>query len=114
MAMKLSAAILAVTAGLATPALAHDYSYANRPQVAFPPGRGSIVHVSPFPMGSRAAAVWASDACWRDCSNRTAWRFERCSGVVGADACRVAMDADDRACLRQCRSRGGPYLNITD
>ncbi len=113
MAMKLLAAILAVTVSLTAPALAQDYSYANRPQVVFP-GRGSIVHVSPFPMGSRSAAVWASDACWRDCGNRTAWQFERCIGVHGADACRAAMDADDRACLRQCRSRGGPYLNITD
>ena len=112
--MKLMAAILALTAGFAATAAANDYTYANRPQVAFAPGRGGIVHVSPFPMSSRAAAVWASDACWRDCSNQATWRFERCVGVTGADACRAAMDADDRACLRACRSRGGPYLNITD
>ena len=30
------------------------------------------------------------------------------------EACRAALDADDRACLRSCRTRGGPYLNITD
>jgi hypothetical protein len=112
--MKLLAAVLGLTASFAATAVAHDYSYANRPQVIFPPGRGSIVHVSPFPMSSRALAEWKSDACWRDCSSQAAWRFERCIGVYGADACRAAMDADDRACLRACRSRGGPYLNITD
>ena len=112
--MKRMAAALALAAGLAAPALAHDYSYANRPQVIFPPGRGSVVHVSPFPMSSRALAVWESDACWRACSSAAAWRFQRCFGLYGPEVCRAAMDADDRACLRSCRTRGGPYLNITD
>jgi hypothetical protein len=96
---------------LAAPTMAGEYSYAHRPQIAFP---GGAVHVSPFPAGKRAAAVWASDACWRDCTSAAAWRFQACFGIQGPDACRVIMDADDRACLRQCRVRGGPYINITD
>ena len=112
--MKRPAAVLLIAAGFAAPAVAGDYSYANRPQVAFPGPRGGMVHVSPFPMSSRSAAIWASHACWRDCVSAAAWRFERCIGQSGAEACRAAMAADDRACLRTCRTRGGPYLNITD
>ena len=112
--MKPPVVVPLLLALLAAPAQAGDYSYANRPQVVFPSPRGDRVHVSPFPMSSRAAAVWASDTCWRDCTNAAAWRFARCIADHAADACRTAMDADDRACLRACRSRGGPYLNITD
>ena len=112
--MKTLAAWLSMTAALAAPALAGDYAYANRPQVTFPGPRGGIVHVSPFPMSSRAAAVWASDSCWRDCTSAAGWRFGRCLGVENARSCRTALDAADRACQRTCRTRGAPYLNITD
>ncbi len=103
-----------ILAGYAAPAAARDHSYANRPQVVFPGPRRGAVHVSPFPMSSRSAAVWQSDECWRPCAANTAWRFAKCIRAAGADACRATMDADDRACLRACRVRGGPYLNITD
>src|SRR5262245_29397664 len=110
--MRALAALALLVAGLVAPAAAHDYSYANRPQVIFPAPRGGSVHVSPFPMSKRALAVWKSDACWRDCTSDAAWRFERCFGPFGPEVCRAGMDADDRACLRACRLRGGPYLNI--
>ena len=109
---RIAAALLLL--GVALPAAATDYSYANRPQVLFPGPRGDRAHVSPFPMSRRAAAIWASDLCWRDCTSASAWRFSRCILDFGADPCRAAMDADDRACLRACRLRGGPYVNITD
>ena len=112
--MRALLALLLLTAGLAVPAVAGDYSHANRRPVTFPGPRGGIVHVSPFPMSSRSAAICTWDACWRDCVSAAAWRIERCIRISGAEACRAAMDADDRACLRVCRSRGGPYLNITD
>jgi hypothetical protein len=105
------ATALPLLVALAAPAAGGEYSYAHRPQVVFP---GGTVHVSPFPMGKRAAAVWASDACWRDCASAAAWRFQTCFGIKEREACRVIMDADDRACLRHCRIRGGPYVNITD
>jgi hypothetical protein len=105
------AAAWCLLALLAAPAAAGEYSYAHRPLVEFP---GGSVHVSPFPTGKRAAAVWASDTCWRDCTSAAAWRFQTCFGIQGPDACRVIMDADDRACLRHCRIRGGPYVNLTD
>ena len=113
-AMKAPFSLLLVILAITAPAKAGDYSYASRPQVVFPGPRGGFVHVSPFPMSNRSAAVWASDACWRDRTSTAAFRFERCIGVYGADACPSVMDADDRACLRSCRTRGGPYLNFTE
>jgi hypothetical protein len=108
------AGVLATAADISPAIAGEDYSYANRPPVVFPGPKGGVAHVSPFPMSKRSAAVWASDACWRDCTSQAAWRFQTCFGMQGADACRVQLDADDRACLRQCRTRGGPVLNITD
>src|SRR5262245_40326073 len=110
----LAAGLLPTVAGLPPAMAGDDYSYANRPPVVFPGPKGGVAHISPFPMSKRSAAVWVSDACWRDCTSQAAWRFQTCFGAQGADACRVQLDADDRACLRQCRTRGGPALNITD
>jgi hypothetical protein len=112
--MKALTAALLIVAGIAGPAAAGGYSLANRPSVAFPAPYGGAVHVSPYPMSKRAASVWASDSCWRDCTGQAAWRFESCIGKLGPQACRSELDADDRACLRWCRTRGGPLLNITD
>lgn len=106
------AAVLLSLAGLSGVAHAgHEYSMDQRPVVVFPGGKK---HVSPYPMGKRAAAVWASDFCWKDCTGQSAWRFESCIRRAHPEVCRVHLDADDRICLRACRSRGGPLLNITD
>ena len=82
--------------------------------IVFPGPHGGIAHVSPFPAGKQAAAVWASDACWRDCSSDGAWRLANCLTTTSLDRCRPQLDAGDRACLRQCRVSGGPLLKITD
>jgi hypothetical protein len=107
--MKVLAALLVLIAGFVGPAAASDYTLENRPVLVFPRGK---VHVSPFPTSVRASTVWGSDACWRDCAGRCAWRLQVCGR--DAEPCRPALDACDRACLRECRTVGGPLLNITD
>ena len=112
--MRMLAALLFLVTGIAAPAAAGEYSFANRPQIEFPGPRGGSVHISPFPMGKRAQAIWASDSCWRDCGARCAWRYEACSSNLGHEVCLPHFDACERACLKACRTRGGPLLNITD
>jgi hypothetical protein len=109
--MKALAALVLLIAGLMAPAAAGDYSFANRMAVIFP---GGAVHVSPYPAGKRAAAVWASDACWRDCTASCNWRMAACIRATDADACRPHLDACDRACQRSCRGHGGPLLGFID
>jgi hypothetical protein len=36
------------------------------------------------------------------------------SAGLDQNACRAALDSDDRACLRACRTNAGPLLNITN
>ena len=96
--------------GLAVPAAAGDYTLEQRPQVAFPGPNGGIVHVSPYPASKRAAAVWASDTCWRDCKSSCTWKMESCVSATDADLCRPHLDACDRACQRSCRTTSGPLL----
>jgi len=113
--MKALAALLLLIAGLiaslVAPAVAGDYTLANRPEVIF---KGGAVHVSPYPAGKRAAAVWASDACWRDCTASCTWKMEYCVRATDADTCRPQLDACDRSCQRSCRTRGGPLLGFID
>ena len=120
---KTLAAALLVLAGLCGAVQAdpfglitfRSYKLENRPVVVFPPPpRADGVHVSPYPMSKRAASVWTSDYCWRACTGEASWRFEACIGAHGPEACRPALDADDRTCLRTCRTRGGPMLNLAD
>ena len=76
--MRLLAVMTLLMAGLIGPATANDYSLANRPELVFPGPKGGTVHVSPYPMSKRAASVWISDACWRDCEGQCAWSNEAC------------------------------------
>jgi len=112
--MKALTALLLLITGMVAPAAAGDYSLANRPAVVFPGPHGGIVHISPYPAGKRAAAIWASDACWRDCASSCAWKMEQCVLATDADACLPQLDACDRSCQRSCRTRGGPLLGFID
>jgi hypothetical protein len=108
------AAVLLLVWGLAAPAMAGDYTMENRPVVVF---KGGVVHQSPYPQGSRAASVWGSDACWRDCKASCTWKMEYCMGVGATDhdVCRPHLDACDRSCQRNCRGlSGGPLLGFFD
>ena len=91
------------------------YRPENRPVLVFPPPpREGRVRISPYPMSKRAASVWVSDFCWKDCTGETGWRFQDCGAVHGLEACRPALNADNRACLRACRTRGGPLVNLAN
>jgi hypothetical protein len=111
-AMPTLAAIALLLAAWLGPAAAGEYSFDNRPVVTF---KGSASErMSPFPAGKRAAAVWNADACWRGCASDCNWRMEYCLRETDADACRPQLDACDRACLRSCRTRGGPLMGWLD
>jgi hypothetical protein len=98
--------------GLVAPAAAGDYTLEHRPQVVF---KGRIVHVTPYPQSRRSASVWASDACWHDCTASCTWKMESCVRVKGSDACVPHLDSCDRSCQRSCRdARSGPLLGFID
>ena len=121
----LAAALLIGALGLCGPAQADPFGIVNfrsyklehRPAVVFPPPpKDGSVHMSPYPASKRAAAVWESDFCWKKCTGETAWRHEACVHEIGREfgieACRFRLDADNRVCLRSCRTRGDPMINL--
>jgi len=122
--IRILAALFVLFAGLAGPAQAdpfgiiqfHSYKMENRPTVVFPPPpKGGSKHMSPYPSSKRAAAVWESDFCWRKCTGETSWRYDACAydpGKGGYESCRYRLEADNRTCLRACRTRGGPMVNL--
>ena len=99
-----------LAAALVGPATADDYSLGNRPQIVFSGRGGDKLHISPYPMSSRAAAIWTADACWRSCGAGCARQFNTCGRANGPEACRTALDRCDRICVYQCRNGGGPLL----
>jgi hypothetical protein len=99
-----------LAATLIGPAKADDYSLGNRPQIIFSGRGGDKLHISPYPMSSRAAAIWTSDVCWRGCGANCAAQFNSCGRANGPEACRNALDRCDRICVFQCRNGGGPLL----
>ena len=110
--MKALTAVLLLISALAAPAVAGDYTMNNRPEVIF---KGGIVHQTPYPQGKRAASVWVSDACWRDCKSSCTWKMEYCVRASDPDLCRPGLDACDRSCQRTCRGfSGGPLLGFID
>ena len=108
--MKILLTLGLIAAALIGPAAAGEYTMADRPQIVFSGRGGDRIHVSPYPMSSRAAAVWSSDACWRACGANCAGQFNACGRASGAEACRSALDRCDRICVYECRSSGGPVL----
>jgi hypothetical protein len=108
--MKIFLTLVLIAAALIGPAAADDYALANRPQIIFSGRGGDKMHVSPYPMSSRAAAIWTSDACWRACGANCAGQFNACGRSNGAEACRSALDRCDRICVYECRNSGGPLL----
>ena len=103
----ISLLIAGVLVGLAA---CSDYRMENRPQVVYSGRGGDKVHVTPYPMSERSAAIWKSDACWRSCGAKCAAAFNECGKAEGAEACRPALDRCDRMCVFDCRTGGGPLL----
>ena len=58
--------------------------------------------------------VVKSDACWRTCTASCGSSFQICSKAHWINECRAESDVCDLACLKSCRSFGGPLLGITD
>lgn len=69
-------------------------------------------HDLPFPRSARAAAVWGEGACWNDCQATCTWDQTACLSADSQGACVKDTDACDRMCQRDCRTRGGPYMNL--
>jgi len=70
------------------------------------------VRMLPFPRSARAEPVWASGACWNACQSTCTWDLPACLQVDSQGRCVQSTNACDRACQRECRTRGGPYLPI--
>lgn len=68
----------------------------------------------PFPRSERAQSVWASGACWSECGAYCAWGIAACLQRDEQGRCLFLGDTCDRYCLKQCRTSGGPLLNIPD
>ena len=92
----------------------HSYKPEYRPAVVFPPPpKDGSLRVSPYPQSKRGAAVWESDLCWRTCTGKMGWRYDDCVRTLEhPEVCRFRLDADNRLCLRDCRTRGGPMVNL--
>ena len=65
-----------------------------------------------FPLNKRAESIWASGACWSECGSYTTWNLVACLDQDRQGRCLKRADAGDRACQRECRTRGGPLLPI--
>jgi len=66
----------------------------------------------PFKLSKRAESIWASGVCWSECGSYTAWNLVACLDRDAQGRCLKHADAGDRACQRECRTRGGPFLPI--
>jgi hypothetical protein len=90
-------------------ALAGDNGFAPPP---WPPWlRGSPVDPTPR---AHSNSVRVSDACWRTCERHCSRNFQACSAAYHVNDCRSESDACDLACLKTCRTYGGPFLDITN
>ena len=102
--MKLAAALVgAILGGMMVPPPASATDRAITP---------AYIQPLPFPRSPRAETVWASRACWSECQSFCTWDLVGCLRVDAQGRCLKHTDACDRACQRDCRTRGGPYLPI--
>ena len=67
-----------------------------------------------YPLSWRARKIRRADNCWRGCQAEAGRAFQTCLRVNNSNDCVQSNDAADRYCLRQCRSYGGPLLNLAD
>ena len=74
--------------------------------------RPAPVRMLPFPRSAQAQSMWASGACWNACQSYCTWDLPACLQADSQGQCLKYTDACDRACQRDCRTRGGPYLPV--
>jgi hypothetical protein len=92
-----------------SPAVAGDNGFVPPP---WPPWmRGFPLDPTPR---AHSNSVRVSDACWRTCETHCSRRFQACSTAYHVNDCRSESDACDLACLKTCRTYGGPFLDITN
>jgi hypothetical protein len=87
-------------------ALAGDNGFAPPPWF-----RGFPLDLTPR---AHSNSVRVSDACWRTCERHCSRNFQACSATYHVNDCRSESDACDLACLKTCRTYGGPFLDITN
>lgn len=100
---------LVLAASFAAPSVAADTAVSRNAPVVTP-----ALRPLPFPRTERAAAIWNERACWSQCGAYCAWGMATCLNRDAQGVCLDLTDACDRACLRECRTQGGPYLNFLD
>jgi hypothetical protein len=104
--------ILLATTGL-SPSVAADFTLWRQHTITAAPATTAYVFRVP-PRSPQAQTVWESDACWRGCERQCGWQFQACLRVDGQGACSAQTDRCDRSCQSQCRSYGGPLLNMAN
>ncbi len=68
--------------------------------------------VLPFARSERSQAVWAADACFRDCGAYCSAGQASCLYRDSQGQCLRKTDECDRYCQRNCRTAGGPWLPL--
>ena len=79
--------------------------------------RAAVVRPPPIALRTlsrRSAAVLASTPCWRACTTACAFDFQHCARTDWLAGCMGGNNACERACLVQCRLKGGPLVSWTD
>jgi hypothetical protein len=73
----------------------------------------SIPYTPPLP-SRRAAAVWASEPCWQDCTAQCGAHFQVCLRLDFVEGCNAQNTACNLRCQKACRLYGGPLVNWLD
>jgi hypothetical protein len=66
------------------------------------------------PRSREAQAVWTADACWRGCTQQCNWDFQARLPFERSGKALARTGRCDRVCVDDCRTAGGPLLNLTD
>jgi hypothetical protein len=67
-----------------------------------------------IPRSREAQAVWTADACWRGCTQQCNWDFQARLPFERSGKALAKTGRCDRVCVDDCRTAGGPLLNLTD
>jgi hypothetical protein len=68
------------------------------------------IRLLPYPRETRAEAVWNERTCWSQCGAYCAWGMAACLKQETQGTCLKLTDRCDRACQRECRTSGGPFV----
>lgn len=108
--IRLVLSLVLCTAAVATASAAEHKNRHGKLQQPLVPASKLECHSSSCM--SLSTAVRLSDACWRTCTAHCGGQFELCVGAAWLNDCRVGGDHCDIACQKQCRTYGGPLLDL--